>query len=102
MLGFVRPMFDVSCVGMTEFRDVADRFGELLSHRLFVDHEPGALLVWVDADSRQVATLVRQVEARHPAARFAVQRAGAAVAIRMTAREEELAEIEGHYVGRSS
>lgn len=74
---------------MTEVPDVAERFSELLSHRLFVDHEPGSLLVWVDADLGQVATLVRQVEARHPAARFAVQRAGAAVAVRMTAREQE-------------
>jgi hypothetical protein len=87
---------------MTEARDVDARFSELLSHRLFVDHEPGALLVWVDADSRQVATLVHQVEARHPAARFGVQRSGAAVAVRMTAREQELADLESRYVGARS
>jgi hypothetical protein len=56
----------------------------------------------VDADSRLVARLVRQVEARHPAARFAVQRSGAAVAVRMTPREQELAELDTHYVGALS
>ena len=83
---------------MTELRDVTDRFSELLSRRFFVDHEPGSLLVWVDADSGDVATLVRQIEARHPGARFTVQRAGAAVAVRITARKQELAELESRYV----
>ena len=88
-------------MGVTEVQDVTDRFSELLSHRLCVDHEPGALLV-LDANSRLVARLMRQVEARHPAARFAVQQSGAAVAVRMTAREQELAELESHYVGALS
>ena len=96
--GFVHPGLHVAWVGMTEVRDVANRFSELLSHRFFVDHEPGVLLVWVDADVLQVAELVRQVEARHPAARFTVQRSGAAVAVRMTARDQELADLESRYV----
>ena len=81
---------------------MTERFTELLSRRYFVDHEPGSLLVWVDADAEQVTTLVRQVEARHPAARFAVQRAGAAVAVRITAREQELDELESRYITPSS
>jgi hypothetical protein len=56
----------------------------------------------VDAEVEHVATLVRQIEARHPAARFAVQRAGAAVAVRMTAGEQELDDLESRYVGTLS
>jgi hypothetical protein len=78
--------------------DIAERFRALLGRRHFVDRESGVLLVWVPADRADLAELVGQVEARHPAARFSLQEAGSAVAIRMSAREQELAEIEALYV----
>ena len=85
---------------MTEFRNGAtDRFRELMARRLFVDHEPGALLVWLDADRHELSRLVARVEANHPAARFTVQTSGAAVAVRIAARDEELVELVGRYLG---
>jgi hypothetical protein len=78
--------------------DVAARFRALLGRRWFVDREAGVLLVWLAADRRELVELVPQVEARHPAARFSVQESGSAVAVRMSAREEDLAEIEALYV----
>lgn len=80
--------------------DVAARFRALLDRRHFVDRESGVLLVWLPADRHELAGLVPQVEARHPAARFSVQESGAAVAVRMSAREQDLAEIEALYVIR--
>ena len=77
---------------------VTERFKDLLGRRLFLDREPGVLLVWVEADQHDVASLVPQVEALHPGTRFAVQTSGAAVAVRMTARDDELAAIEHLYV----
>jgi hypothetical protein len=77
---------------------VTERFRDLLARRLFLDREPGVLLVWVEADRHDVASLVPQVEALHPATRFAVQTSGVAVAVRMTARDDELAAIEQLYV----
>ena len=79
--------------------DVAARFRALLDQRHFVDRESGVLLVWVPADRGELGALVPLVEARHPAARFSVLEAGAATAIRMTARDQDLAEIESLYVG---
>jgi hypothetical protein len=80
---------------------VTARFRALLGRRHFVDREAGVLLVWVPSDGvvrRELAELVGQVEARHPAARISVQESGRAVAIRMSARESDLAEIEALYV----
>ncbi len=79
--------------------EVGERFRSLLGRRYFVDRESGVLLVWLAADRRELVDLVPLVEARHPAARFSVQEAGAAVAVRMSAREQDLAEIEALYVG---
>jgi hypothetical protein len=78
--------------------DIAERFRTLLGQRHFVDRESGVLLVWVPADRGELAELVGLVEARHPAARFSLQEAGSAVAVRMSARAQELAEIEALYV----
>lgn len=79
--------------------DVGSRFRALLGRRHFVDRESGVLLVWLPADRGELGELVPLVEARHPAARFSVQEFGAAVAVRMTAHEQDLAEIEALYVG---
>jgi hypothetical protein len=78
--------------------DIAVRFRALLGRRHFLDRESGVLLVWVPADRGELVELVGLVEARHPATRFSLQEAGSAVAIRMSAREQELAEIEALYV----
>jgi hypothetical protein len=78
--------------------DIAERFRVLLSRRHFLDRESGVLLVWLPADRGELAELIGQVEARHPATRFSLQEAGAALAIRMSARDQELAEIEALYV----
>ena len=80
---------------------MAARFRALLERRHFVDRETGVLLVWVPVDGavrRELAELVPQVEARHPATRVSVQEAGAAVAVRMSAREQDLAELEALYL----
>jgi hypothetical protein len=91
---------DVHCETMTEVRDGAtERFRGLLAHRLFIDHEPGALLVWLAADREEVSRLVHSVEGRHPGARFTVQTSGTAVAVRMAARDEELIDLERRYLG---
>lgn len=87
---------------MDDERDVVgDRFRALLDRRHFVDRETGVLLVWVPVDGtvrRELAELVPQVEARHPAARVSLQESGAAVAVRMSAREQDLAELEALYL----
>jgi hypothetical protein len=84
---------------VNETRDeVAERFRTLLGRRHFVDRETGVLLVWVPADRRELAELVGEVERRHPAARFSLQEAGSALAVRMSARDQDLAEIEALYV----
>ena len=77
---------------------VAQRFRALLGTRHFVDRESGVLLVWLPAGPAELARLVGQVEVRHPAARFSLQRAGAAVAIRITAPDQDLAELEALYL----
>jgi hypothetical protein len=78
--------------------EVADRFRALLGRRHFVDRESGVLLVWVPGDPRDLAGLVAQVEARHPAARMTVLESGSAVAVRISAREQDLTEIEALYL----
>lgn len=87
---------------MNELGDVVTvRFRALLGQRHFLDREAGVLLVWIPADGpdrRELAELVAQVEARHPAARISMQESGSAVAVRMSAREQDLAEIEALYV----
>jgi hypothetical protein len=79
--------------------DVTERFRSLLGRRHFVDRESGVLLVWVGVDDRaELVELVPQVGALHPEARFGVQEAGTAVAVRRSARDQELAELEARYV----
>jgi hypothetical protein len=78
--------------------EVVQRFRALLGTRHFVDRESGVLLVWLPAGQVELAELVGQVEVRHPAARFSLQEAGAAVAIRMTAQDQDLAELEALYL----
>jgi hypothetical protein len=100
--GYVCVGVDVHCASMTRVPDGAtERFRGLLAQRLFVDREPGALLVWLDADSDEVSALVHNVGERHPAARFTVQTTGAAVAVRMAATDEELVELERRYMGEA-
>ena len=71
----------------------------MLGRRHFVDRETGVLLVWLPADtSPELSELVRELESRHPATRFSLQETGSAVAVRMSARDQELAEIEARYV----
>lgn len=80
--------------------EVEARFRALLGRRHFLDRESGVLLVWVSpADRAEAAELVGQVGARHPAATFTVQEAGAALAVRMCGRDPDLAELEARYVG---
>jgi hypothetical protein len=79
--------------------DVAERFRSLLGRRHFVDREPGVLLVWLPTDQPGIAELVSRVEARHPGTRIGIQETGAAVAVRITGRDEELALLEELYVG---
>jgi hypothetical protein len=76
----------------------AERFRALLGRRHFVDRESGVLLVWVPADRAELAELVGELGSRHPAARFSLQESGRAVAVRMSAQEQDLAEIEALYV----
>lgn len=78
--------------------EVAQRFRLLLGRRHFVDREFGVLLIWVPADRRELAELVSKLEARHPGIRLTTQQAGSAVAVRMTGRDEELAQLEALYV----
>ena len=78
---------------------VAKRLRAVLGRRHFVDRETGVLLVWLPADtSPELSELVRELESRHPATRFSLQETGSAVAVRMSARDQELAEIEALYV----
>src|SRR5882724_895195 len=72
----------------------------LVGRRYFVDREPGALLMWLPADDAtraDVATLVPQAQAWHPGVRFAIQRAGAALAVKATARESDLDHLYATY-----
>jgi hypothetical protein len=78
--------------------EVTQRFRAVLGRRHFVDRETGVLLVWLPADRGELAGLVGEVERRHPAARFSLQESGRAVAIRMSAQEQELAQIEALYL----
>jgi hypothetical protein len=78
--------------------EAADRFRAVLGRRHFVDRESGVLLVWVPADRAELAELVDRLGSRHPAARFSLQESGRAVAVRMSAQEQDLAEIEALYV----
>jgi hypothetical protein len=78
---------------------VAERLRAVLGRRHFVDRETGVLLVWLPAGtSSELSELVRELESRHPATRFSLQETGSAVAVRMSARDQELAEIEALYV----
>lgn len=83
---------------MNQADEFAERFRALLGRRHFVDRETGVLLVWLPAGGGELAELVGQLERRHPAARFSLQESGRAVAVRMSAREQDLAEIEALYV----
>jgi hypothetical protein len=78
--------------------EVGKRLRELMSRRHFVDRESGVLLVWLSAEPGELVEAVGQLEARHPAARFSVQESGSALAVRMTARDQDLADIEARYV----
>jgi hypothetical protein len=78
--------------------EVEKRLRTVLGRRHFVDRESGVLLVWLPADENGLAELVGQLESRHPATRFSLQEAGSAVALRMTARDRDLAELEALYV----
>ena len=79
--------------------EVEKRLRTVLGRRHFVDRETGVLLVWLPADaSEQLTELVGELEVRHPATRFSLQETGAAVAVRMSARDHELAEIQALYV----
>jgi hypothetical protein len=88
----------VCCCLVNDVDEVTTRFRALLGRRYFVDREAGVLLVWVPADAREVTPLLAQVEARHPATRIAVQESGAAVAVRITAQEQDLARLEDLYL----
>lgn len=78
---------------------VEKRLRAVLGRRHFVDRETGVLLVWLPADaSPELSELVGELESRHPATRFSLQETGSAVAVRMSARDQELAEIEARYV----
>jgi hypothetical protein len=78
--------------------EVGDEFRSVLSRRQFVDRASGTLLVWVQAEPGELSALVSKVEARHPGARFGVDEVGSAVAVRITAREPQLAELEALYL----
>lgn len=78
---------------------VEKRLRTVLARRHFVDRETGVLLVWLPADaSSELSDLLGELEDRHPGARFSVQAAGSAVAVRMSAPDQHLAEIEALYV----
>ncbi len=79
--------------------EVEKRLRTVLGRRHFVDRESGVLLVWLRADvSGELTELVGELETRHPATRFSLQETGSAVAVRMSARDQELAELEALYV----
>lgn len=78
--------------------EMTERFRGILGRRYFVDRESGVLLIWVPADRRELAELVLQLEARHPGIRLTTQETGSAVAVRMSGREQELADLEALYV----
>jgi hypothetical protein len=78
---------------------VEKRLRAVLGRRHFVDREAGVLLVWLPADtSCELSELVGELESRHPAARFSLQETGSAIAVRMSAPDQELAELEALYV----
>ena len=81
---------------------MTDAFRELLSSRHFVDREVGALLIWVPTERPELVDLVAKIEARHPGSRFVVQESGRAVAVRVTAREEDLAVLEELYINSTA
>ena len=73
--------------------EVEKRLRTVLGRRHFVDRETGGLLVWLPADaSGELTDLVGELETRHPATRFSLQETGSAVAVRMSARDQELTE----------
>jgi hypothetical protein len=79
----------------------AARCAALIRRRHFVDREPGVLLMWMPTDvaiRTELAELLPLAEARHPAARFVVRQAGAALVVSVAAGEAELGEIEATYV----
>ena len=79
--------------------EVEKRLRTALGRRHFVDRETGVLLVWLPAEmSGELAELVGELETRHPATRFSLQENGSAVAVRMSARDQELAELEALYL----
>jgi hypothetical protein len=79
--------------------EVEKRLRTVLGRRHFVDRETGVLLVWLPADaSGELTELVGELETRHPATRFSLQETGSAVAVRMSARDQELTELEALYV----
>jgi hypothetical protein len=57
------------------------------------------LLIWVTAEPGEMASLMAQVEARHPGTHFTVQKSDSATAVQITARDEELTAIETPYIG---
>ena len=85
---------------MNDYGDLLEeRFRALLGRRHFLDRERGVLLVWVAAaDRAELAALVGPVGARHPAARITVLEAGTALAVRISGRDPDLAELEARYV----
>jgi hypothetical protein len=81
--------------------EIARRCQDLVSRRYFVDREPGALLMWLPTDEAtrdELATLIPRAQARHAGVRFAVQRTGAALAVKATAREAELDQLYATYI----
>lgn len=78
--------------------EVAQWFRKLLDRRQFVDREPGILLIWLAAERQELAEMIPQIEARHPGARFNVQNSGSAIAVQVTARDNDLAAIEELYI----
>jgi hypothetical protein len=98
--GSTRRPAAVHCCAVNEPPDeVEKRLRTLLGRRHFVDRETGVLLVWLPADtSDELSELVGELGSRHPATRFSLQETGSAVAVRMSARDQELAEIEALYV----
>jgi hypothetical protein len=80
--------------------EVPSRCRALVRRRYFVDREPGALLMGLPADEatrQDVASLVPRAQAWHPRVTFAIQRAGAALAVKASARESELDQIYALY-----
>lgn len=81
--------------------DAAERFRRVLGRRHFLDRESGVLLVWTSDTHHELPGLVARIEARHPGTRFTVQRTGAAVAVRISARDEDLAAVEALYLDQA-